>query len=67
MVILVGDCGEAGRKNGAMECSNIMARKGTYDVVELEKGEKSWAVRIYADVTREDVQTPLGKNRLIIP
>ena len=51
----------------AMECSNIMARKSTYDAVELEKGEKSRAVRIYADVTREDVQTPLGKNRLIIP
>ena len=35
-----------------MECSNIGARKGTYDAVKLEKGEKSWAVRRCADVTR---------------
>ena len=55
----VGDCGKAGRKNGAMECSNIIACKGTYNAVELEKGEKSRAVRINADVTRQ--------NRLIIP
>ena len=38
-----------------------------YDAVKLEKGEKSRAVRRYADVTREDVQTPLGQNRLVIP
>ena len=63
----VGDCGKTGIKNGAMECSNIGARKGTHDAVKLEKGEKSRAVRSYADVTREDVQTLLGKNRLIIP
>ena len=50
-----------------MECSNIVVGKGTYDAVKLEKGEKSWAVRIYAAVTREDVKTLLGKNRLIIP
>ena len=50
-----------------MECSNIGVRRVTYDVVKLEKGEKSRAVRSYADVTREDVQTPLGENRLIIP
>ena len=62
----VGDCGKAGRKNGAMECSNIGVRKGTYDAVKLEKGEKSRAVRSYNDVTREDLQTPLGQNRLII-
>ena len=48
----VGDCGRTGRKNGAMECSNIRACKGTYDAVKLEKGEKSRAVRSYADVTR---------------
>ena len=65
--INVGDCGKTGRGNGAMECSNIGARKGMYDAVKLEKGEKSRAVRSYADVTREDVQTPLGQNRLIIP
>ena len=63
----VGDCGKAGRENGAMECSNTGARKGTYNAVKLEKGGKSRAVRSYADVTREDMQTPLGKNRLIIP
>ena len=63
----VGDCGKTGRKNGAMECSNIGARKGTYNAIKLEKGEKSRAVRSYADVTREDVQTPLGQSRLIIP
>ena len=62
----VGDCGKAGRKIGATECSNIGARKGTYDAFKLEKLDKSQAVRSYADVTREDVQTPLGKNRLII-
>ena len=50
-----------------MECSNIGARKVTYNAVKLEKGENSRAVRTYSDVTREDVQTPLGKNRLIIP
>ena len=50
-----------------MGCRNIGVRGGTYDTVKLEKGEKSRAVRSYADVTREDVQTPLGKNRLIIP
>ena len=50
-----------------MECPNVGVRRGTYDAFKLEKGEKSRAVRIYADVTREDVQTPLGQNRLIIP
>ena len=63
----VGDCGKTGRENGAMECSNIGARKGTYDTVKLEKVEESRVVQRYSDVTREDVQTPLGKNRLIIP
>ena len=64
--ILVGDCGKTGRKNGAMECSNIGVRKGMYNAVKLEKGEKSRAVRSYAGVTREYMQTPLGKNILII-
>ena len=50
-----------------MECSNIVVRKGMYDAVKLEKGEKSQAVRSYADVTREDLQTPLGQNRIILP
>ena len=50
-----------------MKCSNIGARKVNYDALKLEKGEKSRAVRSYADITKEDVQMPLGKNRLIIP
>ena len=29
----VGDCGNTGRKNGAMECPNIGVRRGTYDTV----------------------------------
>ena len=45
---------------------NIRAHKGTYDAVILEKGEKSRVVRSYDDVTRDDVQTPLGQNRLVI-
>ena len=36
----VWDCGKTGRENGAMECSNIRVRRGTYDTVKLEK-EKS--------------------------
>ena len=63
----VGDCGRTGRENGAMECSNIGVRRGTYNTVRLEKGKKSRAVKSYAEVNREDVQTSLGKNRLIIP
>ena len=66
-VATVGDCGKTGRKNCAMECSYIGVSKGTYDAVKLEKGKNSRAARSYADITREDVQTPLGKNRLIIP
>ena len=62
----VGGCGKVGRKNSAMECPDIGTHNGTYDAVILEKGERSRAIRSYADVTREDVKTPLGKNRLII-
>ena len=58
----VGDCGKTVSKNGAMKCPNIGVHRGTYDTVKLENGEKSGAVRSYADVTREDVQTPLGKT-----
>ena len=65
--IIVGDCGKTGRKSGAMECPNIGVRRGTYDTVKLEKGEISRGVGSYSDVTREGAQTPLGKNRLIIP
>ena len=56
----VGDCGKTGRENGAMECSNIGVRRDTYDAVKLEKGGKSHTVRSYAEVTTEDVQTPLA-------
>ena len=64
--VTVGDCGKAGRKNSAMECPYMRTRNSTYDAVILEKGERSQAVRRYADFTKEDVKTPLGKNRLII-
>ena len=67
IVVSVGDYGKTERENGAMECPNIGVRRGMYDNVKLEKGEMSRAVRSYANVTREDVQTPLGQNRLIIP
>ena len=49
-----------------MEFPYIGTPNGTYDAVILEKGERSWAVRIYTDVTRGDVKTPLGQNILII-
>ena len=50
-----------------MECSNIGVCKVMYDALKLERGEKPRAVRRYSDVNREDVQKPLGQNRLIIP
>ena len=65
--VCVGDCWKAGKKNGAMDCSIIRARKGTYDAVKLNHGERSREIRSYNDVTRDDVQTPLGQNRLMIP
>ena len=49
-----------------MGCPDISTLKGAYDVVILDKGERSWEVRRYADVTRKDVKTLLGGNRLII-
>ena len=39
LAVFVEDSGKAGRENGAMECSNIGARKSTYDAVKLEKVE----------------------------
>ena len=65
--MFVGGCGKVGRENGAMECPNGWTHNGTYNDVILEKGESSRAVKSYADVTREDVKTQLGKNRLILP
>ena len=49
-----------------MECPDGGTHNDTYDAVILERVERSWVVRIYNDVTREDVKTPLGQNRLII-
>ena len=51
----VGDCGKAGRINGAMGCPNGDTYNGTYDAFILEKGERSWVATSYADVTREDM------------
>ena len=62
----VGDCDKAGSKNSAKECPDRGTYNGTYDAIILEKEERSRLVRSYADVTREDVKNPLGKNRLII-
>ena len=53
----VGDCDKAGRENGAMEFPDIGSHNGTYDALILEKGERSWVVRSYADITREYVKT----------
>ena len=49
-----------------MDFPNGGTHKGTYDAVILEKGERSWAARSYADITREDVKMQLGQNILII-
>ena len=49
-----------------MQCPYVGTHNDTYDAVILEKGERSRVVSSYADVTREDVKTPLGQNRLII-
>ena len=51
----VGDCDKVGRGNGAKECPDGGTHNGMYDAVILEKGEKSRAVRSYADVTRGNV------------
>ena len=55
-----------GRENGAKEFPDVGTHKGTYDAIILEKGERSRAARSYADVTRGNVETPLGENRLKI-
>ena len=62
----VGDCDKVGRKNGAKECLDGGTHNGMYNAVILEKGERSRAVKSYADVTKVDVKTPLGQNRIII-
>ena len=62
----VGYCDKVGRENGAKECSDGRKQNGTYNTIILEKGERSRAARSYADVTRGNVEAPLGQNRLII-
>ena len=59
-------CGKVGRENGAMECLYGVTHNCTYYAGILQKGERSRAVRSYADITREDVKMPLKKKRLII-
>ena len=49
-----------GRENVPKDFPDGGTHNGTYDAVILEKGERSRAVRSYADVTREDLKTPLG-------
>ena len=62
----IGGCEKSGKINGAMESPDIVTPNSMYNAVIFEKGERSRAVRSYSDVTREDVKTPLGKNRFII-
>ena len=62
----VGDCGKVGGGNGAMQFPDGETHNGMYDAVILEKIDRSRAVRSYADVTREDMKTPLEKNRPMI-
>ena len=62
----VGDCDEVGRESFHMDLTDGGTHNGTYNAVILERGQRSQVVRSYADVTREDGKTPLGKNRLII-
>ena len=55
-----------GGENAAKECPDGGIYNSTYDAVILEKGKRSRAVRSYADITRGNVKTPLGHNRIII-
>ena len=48
----VCDCDKVGRINGANQCPDGGTHNVTYNAVILDKGERSWAVRSYADVTR---------------
>ena len=61
-----GVSGKVGRENGARECPDGGTHNSTCYAFILEKGERSRVVRSYADVTREDLKTPLGQNILII-
>ena len=55
-----------GRGNGAKECPDGGTHNCMYDSVIFYKVGRSRVVRIYADVARRDVKTPLGQNRLMI-
>ena len=57
---------QSGKLDGAIECPDVVTHKVTFNAVILEKRESSQAVRGYDDVTREDLNTPLGGNRHII-
>ena len=64
--LIVGYCGKL-EGNMVLWSAQILKYVEVRTIpLNLEKGEKSRAVRRYADITREDVQTPLEKNRLII-
>ena len=62
----VGDCDKVGKKNGDKECHDGGTHSGTYNAVILEKEDRSRAVRSCDDVIRGNLETLLGKNRLII-
>ena len=49
-----------------MEFPDGGTHNGTYNAVILNTGERSRVVRSYADITRRDVKTLLGKNKIII-
>ena len=53
-------------KSGAKKCLNGGTHNGPYDALVIKKVERSRAVRSYADITREDVKTPLRQNIIII-
>ena len=64
--MVVGDCDKVGRENCAKECSDGRKQNGTYHTFILEKGDTSRVVKNYTEVTRGNVEMPLGQNRLII-
>ena len=55
-----------GRENGAKEFPDVGTHNGTHDSIIIEKVERLLVVKSYTDVTREEIKTPLGQNRLII-
>ena len=63
--VIFGYCDKVVRENGAKECPYGGTHNGTYGAVISEKGERSQVMRSNTDVTRVNVETPLGQNRLI--